>query len=156
MAAGYGNGTTVPPVDNSYSVYVALGLLRLSAGIGSLGILTNGLALIIIFAFTKMWKKINFFLLVNQIAVDFVTCLIIMAQYSSIINGDPNVRMFQLKITNNDLCRFWFSKAFMWSMILSSNYNIVLVTFERYLKIVHPVFYHRYLNWVTNSYTKGN
>ena len=147
------NGTTDAAASSSVSV--AFSLLGLTAGIGGVGVLINGLAVIIIFVYTKIWKKINFCLLVNQIAVDFVACLLMMAQYTSVFQGDPNVRLFQLKVTNVDLCRFWYSKAFMWSMILSSNYNIVLVTFERYLKIVHPILYHRHLNWVTNLDTES-
>lgn len=123
-------------------------LLALSAGLGCIGMCANGLTLIVIFTSTTIWKKMNFFLLVNQIAVDFVSSSFIAAQYLSITNGDPNTAFFNVKLTSDAACRWWYSKAWMWSFFLSSNYNVVFITFERYLKIIHPWIYHEHVTKV--------
>ncbi len=138
----------LPAQTPSPMVYGSQILIATSAAVGIVGVVTNGLALVVIFAFTTIWKKINFFLLVNQIAVDFATCVIIAFQYLTITSGDPIASFFQIKLTNQDACRWWYAKAWMWGMILSSNYNVVMVTIERYLKIVHPVVYRNNMTWV--------
>lgn len=71
-------------------------LIALTGSLGGVGVVTNGLALVTIFAFTTMWKKINFFLLVNQIAIDFAACLLYTCQYYSIIGGDPVASIYQV------------------------------------------------------------
>ncbi len=141
-------GTTISSSGNSQTslpmLNGGLALIAASAAVSTVGVVTNGLALVVIFAFTTIWKKINFFLLVNQ-------CFLAACQYFSIVNGDPNVFLFQIKLTNDAVCSWWYSKAWMWSMILSSNYNVVMVTCERYLKIVHPVTYHNHMTKVLRT-----
>jgi hypothetical protein len=71
-------------------------LIALTGSLGGVGVVTNSMALATIFAFTTMWKKINFFLLVNQIAMDFAACLLCACQYYSVIGGDPVVAIIQV------------------------------------------------------------
>ena len=115
--------------------------LYLFAAIGVAGCIINGFALIVIFCYTKIWHKTKFYLLVNQIFLDFVSCLILAVQYIINYNGDPAQSVYNIRMTNQALCSWWYSKAFMWSFINASNCNVVLVTFERYMKILHPWTY---------------
>ena len=128
----------------------AYAVIAISAGLGCFGILLNGLAMVVIFGFTTIWKKMNFFLLVNQIVINFASSLTIAAQYLSVYNGDPNIIFFGVIISNDALCRWWYTKVWMWSFLLSSNYNVVLIAFERYLKIVHPILYLNQMTKVTD------
>ena len=140
---------------NTAAVFIpdgALTIILIGAIVGALGIVVNGWALVIIFRYTDISKKINFYLLINQIAIDFAACLMIAAQFFSILDGDPAVKMFGKKVTNDALCRWWYTKAFMWAAINSSNCNIVLLTFERYLKILHPLIYNRWLTEVNVNF----
>ena len=125
----------IPTPDGAY-VFLAL-----FAAIGVAGVILNGFALIIIYCYTKIWRKTKFYLLINQIFLDFVACLLIAIQNFVIINGDPAQPICNLRFTNQALCSWWYSKAFMWSAINASNCNVVLVTFERYIKILHPWTY---------------
>ena len=109
---------------------------------GILGILTNGFAITVIYGFTNIWQKTKFYLLINQILLDFVACMVIAIQHLSVVkSGDPIQSVFNVIIRDSNLCRWWYAKFFMWSLINSSNCNIVMVTFERYLKILHPWTY---------------
>lgn len=117
----------------------ATALILLCAITGTLGVLSNTLAIVVIFVYTTIWKKARFFLLVNQIAVDLVACLFASAQYYSILNGDLTVAVFGIKFTDDSLCRWWYSKAFMWTFINSSSCNVVMVTLERYVKVFYPL-----------------
>ena len=130
----------------------AYAIILVGAVIGSVGIFVNGWALVVIFRFTNIWKKINFYLLVNQIAIDFVACLLIAAQFLSILDGDPMMSIFNKRSTNDALCRWWYTKGFMWAAINSSNCNIVLLTLERYLKILHPIVYNNWLTEVSHNF----
>ena len=115
--------------------------LYLFAAIGVAGFIINGFALIVIFCYTNIWQKTKFYLLVNQITVDFVSCLVLAVHYLTIYNGDPSQYVYNVRITNQALCSWWYSKAFLWSFINASNCNVILVTFERYMKILHPWTY---------------
>ncbi len=123
-------------------------LLIICAIVGSAGVLSNVLAMVVVFAFTNIWKQPSFYLLVNQIAVDFAACLFASAQYYSILRGDPTMAVFGMKITNDALCRWWYSKALMWTLINSSSCNVVMVTAERYVKVFHPLGYRTYFTKV--------
>jgi hypothetical protein len=39
------------------------------------------------------------------------------------------------------VCRFWLSRWPLWSFLVASTYSILMLTLERYVAIVHPVFY---------------
>ena len=126
----------------------AYAIILIGAIVGMIGVLVNGWALVVIFRFTNIWKKINYYLLVNQIAIDFVACLLIAAQFFSILDGDPMMSIFNKRLTNDALCRLWYTKSFMWAVINSSNCNVVLLTLERYLKILYPLAYTAWLTQV--------
>lgn len=134
--------------SSSFQINAALNLIATSAIVGTVGVVTNGIALVIIFGFTTIWKRVNFYLLVNQIAIDFATCTLITCQYFTLIHGDPNSAFFNIKLINDAACRLWYSRAWMWSFFVASNYNVVMVTFERYLKLVHPITYHNHITKV--------
>ena len=125
----------VPTPNGSYE------FLRFFAAIGTAGVVINGFALVIIYRYTNIWQKTKFYLLVNQIVLDFVSSLFIALQHFTTLNGDPATPRFNLRMTNQALCSWWYSLAFMWTVINASNCNIVLVTFERYVKILHPWTY---------------
>ena len=148
------NYSIMPPI--TYVPNGAYTLLAVSAAVGCVGIITNGLALVVIFGFTIMWQKVNFYVLINQIAIDFMTCIFIAAQYLSILDGDPSMPTFNLTTTNHFLCRWWYSKSLMWMLINSSNCNVVLLTFERYLKILHPIAYESQFTKVSAEPKQGN
>ena len=39
------------------------------------------------------------------------------------------------------LCRLWFTKMPLWGLLVSSTYNIVALTVERFLAVVYPFHY---------------
>ena len=143
---------TTKSIDTSLYTYLptisvppsgAYAIIGICATVGLFGIVTNGFAIIILFGYTNTWQETKFYLLVNQVLADFLSSLFIASQYFSILNGDPTSYVFTIAVTNDALCRWWYSKSLMWAVINSSNSNIVLLTLERYMKIVHPWAYDR-------------
>ena len=112
-------------------------------GIGSIGIIGNTLVLWVIFSFTSMRRKLTNMFIINQSLVDLVVCLILTATYASHL-----AFTYDLSVPDADiLCRLWISEPFLWGLFMVSTYNLVALTIERYMKVVHPIV-HR------NSFTK--
>lgn len=75
--------------------------------------------------------------------------------YQSFIDGSASLWMLitcdirydlVLQGTSGDLkCKLWLSKFIMWSLFLSSTFNLVVLTLERYFSIVHPLRHKRQL-----------
>jgi hypothetical protein len=39
------------------------------------------------------------------------------------------------------MCSLWLTRAPLWSFLMSSTYNLLALSLERYLEIVHPVWH---------------
>ena len=125
--------------SSGFIEYLPIGYLS----IGSIGIVGNTLVLWVIFSFTSMRRRLTNMFIINQTIVDLVVCLILTATSASHL-------AFTYDLTApgaNILCRLWISEAFLWGVFMVSTYNLVALTIERYMKVVHPII-HR------NSFTK--
>ena len=49
--------------------------------------------------------------------------------------------------------QIWQTKAFLWSFLVSSTYNLVTITIERYLAVVHPIWHKLSFNRNTQIFT---
>lgn len=100
--------------------------------IGTLGIIGNFFVIIVIANGKRMLKKITNLLVLNQSVADFAVALFLMCtSFDLNISSDHILADF--------ICRFWDTKYPLWSAIVTSTYNLVLITLERYLEIVHPI-----------------
>ena len=113
------------PVNINVIMYIAIGLV---------GVLGNGMAIVIIAASRVMRTNLTNLFIVNQSAIDLLGSIFIMA-LSNIRYDSPSYP----GIAGEIYCRLWISKTLMWSNFMSSTYNLVALTVERYLKIVHPI-----------------
>lgn len=112
-------------------------------GIGALGSASNSLML---FALVQSRSQIGGTpLVINQMRLDLVCSVILMLVYAS---KYPVVDYTQP--WGPFLCRVVRNEAVLWAFIDCSIANLVLLTVERYLKIVHPLF-HR-TNLRSNTY----
>jgi len=104
----------------------------------------NGLILYALFA-SKQHKKQ--FLIVHQNILDlftsFATLLVYLLKFCNIyLTGSVGYW----------LCALIFSETFLWSGTLASTINLAIVTVERYLKVVYPVWSKNKLkNWMVYS-----
>ena len=125
--------------SSGYIEYLPIGYLC----IGSIGVFGNTMVLWVIFSFTSMRRRMTNMFIINQTLVDLVVSLILTAAYASKL-----ANTYDLSAPGADiLCRLWLSQAFLWGVFMVSTYNLVAVTIERYMKVVHPIV-HR------NSFTK--
>ena len=104
--------------------------------IGVIGVVGN-LLVILVFIKMKFAKKgITNIFIINQSIIDFTTALFL------ILTTVIHRRNGYLEGVVDDLyCRLWLGKIPIWSCIMSSSYNLVFLTVERYLEVVHPIWH---------------
>ncbi|XP_077986990.1 allatostatin-A receptor-like [Glandiceps talaboti] len=107
---------------------------------GVIGSLGNTIVLVVILSTPKLRTLTNY-LLLNLAVADFSTALLL------IINKYPT-KAFILPIpsgvSGEFYCRVYFSAVLFWISIKASTFNLILITFERYFAIVHPLAYNSY------------
>ena len=132
----------------SHSSTQALVLLNYAAGynlqivsfiIGTVGFLLNIFVVVIIALYRPIQKQLTNIIIANQSAMDavFAVFLVVGTYYQP----DPNKILKKGNVADEILCRVWFLKTPLWGMLISTTYGIVLLTFDRYLTIVYPIFY---------------
>ena len=107
--------------------------------IGSLGLIGNGFVVFVIFSFTKMRRKVPNLFIINQSAIDFVVGIVLIGDAATKYVSGYTV---ELTGTLGDFyCKIWISRLLQWSMLVSSTYNLVAITIERYMMVVFPIKY---------------
>lgn len=108
--------------------------------IGFLGILGNGVVIIVFLANRKVFRSITNLLILNQAIMDFVVAIIFLLD-----RFGPSL----YKLTTNEtlsemLCRIWDSEYLLWAFYIASTQNLVMVSLERYFATCHPVKHRNY------------
>ena len=106
------------------------------AFIAALGIVGNGVAIFVISHSLQMRQKFTNILILNQSSIDLVTSVLILISKSGKISNK------NLSGVGGDiLCKFWITEFPLWSVMVSSSYNLMLLSIERYMGIVYPMFH---------------
>ena len=110
--------------------------------IGVVGTAANALVLYAMIA-SKQHKKNA--LIVNQNVLDLSGSLLLAVSYA--------VKISDLYLTGSLgywICMMIFSESFLWSALQGSVLNLAIITVDRYLKVVHPVWSKKHLRkWMT-------
>ena len=104
---------------------------------GLVGTFSNLFAIIILLSSKSMRNKLANILLINQSAIDMVTSIVMAANGPSISNAIVSYG----GLHGYFYCVFWTSKLILWSLMLSSAYNLLCINIERYLSIAFPIFH---------------
>jgi len=106
--------------------------------IGSFGFLLNMFTIVIIYLYKPLHKQIMILFIVNQSVIDALASgfLILVTVY-------PNdyVKRTYGNAADEALCRIWFTALPMWSLLVSSIYGIIALTFERFIAVVYPLWH---------------
>ncbi|ELU05601.1 hypothetical protein CAPTEDRAFT_107711 [Capitella teleta] len=107
--------------------------------IGILGITGNLLIVVVMVTSKHLLKSVTNVLIVNQSALDFTaSIMIILSTFFRGIDSESST------LSKEIFCRVWQTNMFVWGIFMSSTYNLVVITLERYLTIVYPFkFSHR-------------
>ena len=103
--------------------------------IGSVAMTGNLFVIIVIFQYTKMRSVPTNILVINQSFIDGIAGLFLIL-----------TRRFQYRydwplygITGEVFCRVWAARIPLWGLLESSTYNLLALSLERYIAIVHPI-----------------
>ena len=103
----------------------------------SLGIAGNLMVIFVIARSATMRKSYTNMLILNQSGIDFMASILILITTMTVKPSD------NLSGIAGDLyCRFWLSDLPLWSLLVSSSYSLMAITFERYMSIVHPILHY--------------
>jgi len=112
--------------------------------IGFVGTALNGLILYALVASKQHKKQVLIF---NQNLLDFVGCFFLGTSYL--------VKLYRINLNGKQgywLCLTILSEGSSWGPFMSSMINLLAITFERYLKVVHPVWAKKKLHkWMIYS-----
>ena len=103
--------------------------------IGAVGILGNLLVIVVIVNFRAMQMKNVNVLVLNQSIIDALASVLIIAQ----THIDKGTHLEG--VWGEIVCRFWLNSILLWGLLVSSNVNILSITVERYIAVVHPIRY---------------
>ena len=111
--------------------------------VGIVGIVGNGLILYALVA-SKQHKKHA--LIVNQNALDLFSSVFLVVTYAA--------QMFNIRLTGTFgywLCIVFLSENIVWWGTNGSMVNLAVITIDRYLKVVHPIWSRNHLHrWLIN------
>ncbi|XP_071483074.1 galanin receptor type 1-like [Diadema antillarum] len=104
---------------------------------GCIGVFGNIMVLIVFRILRSKRSQANLFIL-NQSLADLVTSMFIIAFATTRIVRDS---IWHGGASGFFLCRFWWSRFFVFSGFAVSTFNLAAMSIERYIAVVHPLKY---------------
>ena len=109
--------------------------------IGGVGLVGNIFVVIVILSGTKMRKQLTNTYIINQSVMDtLVSLFLILTTVFEDHSGKFSTFVDEM------FCKFWLTKLWLWSAIVSSTYNLLALTMERYLAVVYPIWHKMRIN----------
>ena len=88
-------------------------------------------------------------LIVNQSVIDMcASFFIVLSQVAKV----DRTGMSRNSIGDQFVCRIWLTRLPMWIFMLTSTYCILLAAMERYVAVVHHVWYHNNVRTVSYDF----
>ena len=110
--------------------------------IGTLGMLGNFFVIYVIARSPNMRTKITNMYILNQSTADF------MGGFFMVMTSRYNDTHREINGLRDELyCLLWLTRWPLWSIFTVSTYNLILITVERYISVIHAV-------WHKTSFTK--
>ena len=105
--------------------------------VGTTGALGNMLVVIVFIKHNTLFHNLKTTFIVNQSVIDgIVSLLLILTRFNpQELDSDADGLSAEL------YCRLWLSQFPLWGLMTSSTYNLMAVSTERYLAIVHPIWH---------------
>ncbi len=105
--------------------------------IGSFGTVSNGVAMVVMLSSKAMRSKMHNWLIINQTLIDTV------ASFITAINipTAPYDMIAPPGLGGDIFCRLWMNLFFIWALFACSTFNLMAITIERYMEVIHPIFH---------------
>ena len=99
-----------------------------------IGLVANLATLLILIMNGRTLPLIGRILLTHQATVDSFVCLMAIGMYLQPFMWTTKLASFDLL-----LCQIWHGQAIYWGAVLLSVWNVVLISFDRFMLICHPI-----------------
>ena len=109
--------------------------------IGSCGILGNLIVVLVMCSSREQRSKQTNIFIIDQSLIDSIASATMVAHSTSKYYSAGYVGILGLL-----RCKLWTNKWFMWHMFVTSTYNLVFLTLERYVHIIYPFKYQAAFN----------
>ena len=113
--------TENPVADTLYWIYFSIGIV---------GIINNGVVVIVFLASQHLRRRSANIIIINQCLIDGLASLflvLVMIPYSG--------------TTNSVVCKLWLSRLPVWSLLVASTYNILCLALDRHLAFMYPLWH---------------
>ena len=129
--------TSIPVTDHDVVTVTTIQPMRyVSFVIGSLGLIGNTFVVFVILADGSMRKQLTNAYITNQSLLDATVSLLLI--FTTAFEDDG--RRYD-SLLDELFCKLWLTKVSLWAMFVSSTYNLIALTTERYLAVVHPIWH---------------
>ena len=122
-------------------------LTAITIMIGITGVLGNSLVVLIVYKYKTQFQQVKSSYIINQSFIDGLTSSLILL--TQIFTEHLTEGMTQLHA--EFFCRLWGTQFLPWGLMVSSTYNLMAISVERYMAIVHPIWH---MNNFTDSKTR--
>ena len=106
-----------------------------------MGIMGNLFIAVIFATSIQLKKREENFLLFHQSIIDSITGVMLILSFATNLSHVAYTGRL-----GNFICKYWMSATPLWTALQASICNLVIITLERYVEIVHPVFHKNYYN----------
>lgn len=117
------------------NVLVAIQIL-----IGVVGVAGNGSVCLVVrkLASQRGGGNVNI-LIVYQACIDLVTSILLLS--TALFKLFPSPAPPQIIGIGTLYCIFWHYRVIMWCTFVMSTFNLLIITLERYIAVLHPIWY---------------
>ncbi|XP_074654749.1 galanin receptor 2a-like [Tubulanus polymorphus] len=110
--------------------------------VGIIGTLANSLVIVVFIGVPSMLLKLTNIYILNQSLIDGTLSIILIGtsvrEHMMFAPSD-----FDGKVL---FCRLILSRVFLWSLLYSSSYNLIIMSLEKYVAICHPFKHERFFS----------
>ena len=109
--------------------------------IGIVGVAGNATVCLVVRKLASQGGNVNI-LIVYQAGIDLLaSVLLILTAFTTLFPPESLPRNI---IMGRLYCIFWHYSVILWSTFAMSTYNLLVITLERYIAVLHPIWYTRY------------
>ena len=105
----------------------------LSITLGLLGVIGNAFVCLVMLRYPKVFNSTTNRLIIHQSVVDLLSSIVFLLRKYLVITTVPDTTLGSL------YCRLWWSDWPQYGMFVTSTYNLVAISIERYIATCHPV-----------------
>ena len=102
--------------------------------------ISNVFVIVVIILYAPMLKPLINTLIINQSAIDAMAAAMLSLTITVPLSTERTT-FTTGNIGDEILCRVMYSALLLWAMLVTSAYGMVVMTFEKFIAIVYPIFY---------------